>query len=121
MAVYARMKKIDKDAATVRYLLDDGEHADRIVIFKKSSEEIYPEDGNKNAAFEGAARKLAVARRSSLQEGRDSWPLLTTFPRAFAEPGQPRDEVREVASRHRECQGRPAGHGPRRWAIPADH
>lgn len=61
MAVYAKMNKIHEDATTVRYLLDDGEHADRIVVFNKSSEEIYPEDGNRNGAFEGAARKFATA------------------------------------------------------------
>jgi hypothetical protein len=61
VAIFAKMKKQDEDERFVRYLLDDGETTDRVVVFDKVEERIYSKDGNENGAFKGAARKLATA------------------------------------------------------------
>jgi hypothetical protein len=58
MGLYVRVQKVSDDGKLVRYSFTDGEKPERMLIVDRDEECLWPEDGNPDGIYRGAAQAL---------------------------------------------------------------
>jgi hypothetical protein len=59
MAMLVEMRKLSDDGRSARYGFGTPDGADRVLVFDRTEERIWPEDDKRDAVFRAAAGKLA--------------------------------------------------------------
>jgi hypothetical protein len=64
MGLYVRVQKIAGDDRSATYSFTTGEAAERTLFIDLDEDRIWPEDGNRDGVFRGAAQALARELRN---------------------------------------------------------